>query len=269
MSNALFILNNNGGFFSVLFFLTLTYIHCKKHSKNLYITHQNWPYFYKNGWHDYFITLNDHVAENNYETRCSHIYTPAEWKYPLEDYKNALHEIFQLTPDLKLRIKNICETLGSYYSIFIRRGDKIHEAQFIPVKDILKCISYNDNDTFFIQTDDYSVVEEIRTLLPKNKIISTCPYYKRGSYHSKQIKRILRVNAVSIDEKPKEQIKEETEEMLVGLMVCLNAKLCYTDETSNVGRFLKLFSPENTIIYPDNPEIDFNLKINPAGSFHS
>lgn len=104
-----------------------------------------------------------------------------------------------------------------------------------------------------MQTDDYTVVEELQRELPNNKIVTIVPTTKRGSYHSKRFKeRENRHDIQSLEEKSTQQRQIETDEMLVGLMVCLHGTECWTDDTSNVGRFLKLYKPDTVKIYPQN-----------------
>jgi hypothetical protein len=95
--------------------------------------------------------------------------------------------------------------------------------------------------------------------LPNAKIISTVAKDKFGSYSN-----------VWENLSPEER-KIQTEEMLVGLQVCIKSRLCWTDCTSNVSRFLKLANFDNTRIYaPDRPMPKLILNkncINPAFGF--
>ena len=50
----LFELNRKAGFYSEFFFLCWAYIHSKALRCRFYITHKNWTYTFKDGWHDYF-----------------------------------------------------------------------------------------------------------------------------------------------------------------------------------------------------------------------
>jgi FkbM family methyltransferase len=260
-------LNNGGGFFAVFFFMCNAYIHAKKNNLEFSITNKGWPY---GNWNDYFTTLNHVVYDGltNY-IRCAHMELDVDkWKYPLEEYSIAIKDMFQLNSTLINRANKILESLGTNYkSIFVRRGDKVTECPNIPLADILSHIVYNETTKFFIQTDDYSVVEEFRNILPQNTIISTVPENKRGSYHSVRIKSQLgKYELISLEEKSKEQKNIETEEMLVGLYVCANSNECWTDSTSNVGRFLKLYGGRNVHIYPEDIEININSYAHPAWS---
>ena len=104
-------------------------------------------------------------------------------------------------------------------------------------------MSKDTTDTIFVQTDDYRVVVELEKELPNAKLISTVPKTKFGS-HARIWNRL-----------PLEERKQQTEEMLVGLQVCINSRLLWTDFTSNVGRFLKLSNFDNTRIYASDRPI--------------
>ena len=244
-------MDNGGGFFSVFFFLCNAYIHAKKMNTPFYIAHTDWPY---NRWHDYFTTLELKDDYFRSPIRCSHMNVPSDWKYPLQEYSTAVREIFVLREHLSKRILSILSSLGPFIGLFVRRGDKLfEEAKYIDVKDILSHIPHDETTTFFVQTDDYTVFEQLQQELPNNRIVTIVPPTKRGSYHSKRFKeRENRHDIQSLEEKSKEQRQIETDEMLVGLMVCLHGTECWTDDTSNVGRFLKLYKPDTVKIYPHN-----------------
>ena len=69
-----------------------------------------------------------------------------------------------------------------------------------------------------------------------------------------------------LDSKTKEEVYDETSEMIVGILVCTMATSCWTDVTSNVGRFLKLAHP-CAHVYPDDGSVDLSAKKNPAYGF--
>jgi hypothetical protein len=246
--------NSRAGFFCMFFIMCNAYIASKKMGSKFYINDSKWSYKFDIGWHDYFTTLN--VAPfipklvNALQIECDHerFYKP---DFPLQEYVNCIHELFVLKPHLTSRVNALVQKLPSdFIAIFVRRGDKlIEETKYIPFSDILKHIPYSESSTFFIQTDDYGVIEEAKTLLHDIKIFSTVSQTKRGSFHNIQ--------------RPLQKIREETEEMLVGLSVCLRSSSCWTDDTSNVGRFLKLSNP-NVHIYPEDYDVDLSYVMCPA-----
>jgi hypothetical protein len=251
----IFTLSDDTGFFSMFFILCNAYIASKKMGFNFYISHSDWTYTWNRGWHDYFTTLKvapliprlfnpiNFLCKNN-----SRFYKP---DFPLHEYVTCINELFILKPELIARVNSIVSTLPSnFIAVFVRRGDKlIREAKYIPVSEIFKHIPHSQTDTFFIQTDDYSVVEEVKSMLPSARVVSTVSPTKRGAFLCQ--KRSLG------------QIREETEEMLVGLSVCLRSSSCWTDDTSNVGRFLKLSNPR-VHIYPEDYTVDLSYVMCPA-----
>jgi len=249
--------NDHAGFFCMFFIMCNAYIASKKMGSKFYINDSNWGYKWNRGWHDYFTTLNVvpfipklfnplQIECNNHER----FYKP---DFPLHEYVRSIYELFNLTPELVSRVNSLVKSMPSnFIAVFVRRGDKlIKEARYIPFSEILQHIPHSETSTFFIQTDDYGVVEEAKVLLPNAQIVSTVSQTKRGSFNDQ--KRSLK------------QIREETEEMLVGLSVCLRSSSCWTDDTSNVGRFLKLSNP-SVHIYPEDYDVDLSYVMCPAWS---
>jgi len=184
-------------------------------------------------------------------------------------YSQCIRELFQLRPELIERIHRLREDIGpDYTAIFVRRGDKLREVAPIHFAEILPLIPYTSSTVFFIQTDDYTVIEEADACLPGHRIVSTVPPTKRGSYHSNEflkddIHNKHKASIVSLESKSRQAVWEETSEMLVGLTVCLLAPSCWTDVTSNVGRFLKLANL-SAHTYPQETSVDPNGVCNPA-----
>ena len=241
----------------------------KKARRPFFIKHATWPY---GKWHDYFRTLD--VGDAIFAQRCTPPDTSQQdMNMPMSDYMQAVREIFVLRPHLTDRARPILQQMGEFISIFVRRGDKlIKEAQYIPMSDILKRIDYSDTTRFFIQTDDYTVVEEAQSILGAHRVFSTVPSTKRGSYHTDKHVDQETYNAyiqtvIPWNKKTPAQAKEETEEMLVGLYICLQARECWSDDTSNVGRFLKLYDDAKVHIYPENYCVNPNQsRIHPTWS---
>lgn len=260
-------LNNGGGFFSVFFFLCNAYIQSKQLGRPFYIIHRTWPYFYQRGWNDYFTTLRSVDTIEQPSKLCKHMKLDTQESFPIREYVDAIHALFVPHDFILENVDRMSKTLGDYVSIFVRRGDKItnNEAKYIHVREILKCISFDETTKFFIQTDDYTVVEEIRNELPLNEVHTLVPPSKRGSWHCKDFRvRVGKNDTLSLEEKPRHVVYEETLEMITGLLVCLRARECYTDDTSNVGRFLKLYDATKVKIYPNDYPVDMECKVHPA-----
>jgi hypothetical protein len=252
-----FVLNMDTGFFSMFFRICTV---CLRPNTRVVIDCSEWKY---GRWSWYFRSLDEaqwvpptmkrigfRTLDVNLEKR------------PLGEYRRAVRAIFQLSPILRKQVESVINSIGKpYTAIFVRRGDKlVHEAKYIPMSDILSWITYDESTVFFVQTDDYTVIEEMRAILPNHKIHHTVPTTKRGSYHTAKYRQNV---SVPWTEKTPEQAREETTEMLVGLSVCLAAEHCWSDDTSNVGRFLKLYD-DKVHIYPEDYSVDESLTYHPA-----
>jgi hypothetical protein len=265
MNNAvIFQLNDKAGFYSVFFFLCQAYIYAKQSNYDFYITQTDWYYAHTKGWHDYFATLTlwnpDYAGKYKQIITMSHMNVTDE-DYTLNDYIQVIKEIYILNPELEFRAKEILAKVNNLISVFVRRGDKITfgEAPFMEIRTILEHTEILPTATIFIQSDDYRVVKEFKEQLPNAAIISTIPPDKFGS-HARIWRRLSA-----------EERKVQTEEMLIGLYICINSTLCWTDYTSNVGRFLKLANFSNIKFYSiDNKIPILNLDRicqNPAFGF--
>lgn len=254
-----FMLTMNSGFFCVIFHVCTAYL---EFGTSLLLDSSNWKY---GRWNEYFKTLSEGVGSPVFALGTLPL-NVAKWT--LGDYRTALRTIFRPNARLRYEVKKVKERIGSpYIAIFVRRGDKIvsGEAEFVPMSDILSYISYKDDTVFFIQTDDYTVVEEARALLPNHAIHCTVPPTKRGSYHSPKYNQSV---SVPWTEKTDTDARAETLEMLTGLFVCLEAEQCWTDDTSNVGRFLKLYD-DRVRVYPEDYSVNESLHAHPAWSLRS
>lgn len=265
-------LDENGGFYSTLFYLCKAYLTAETMRIPFYINDTRWPY---RGWHTYFRTLEKYPATRP----LSHTLSPpyrvahnAQYNDPdflLPQYAAALREIYKLQPYLVQRVNSLLASLGpSFVAVFVRRGCKlVEEASFIPAREIYERLQCSPDTVLFIQTDDYTVVEEFRAIHPADKVVATVSPSKRGQYH---VRRLLNESRnphahtiVPLLEQSESQVRQETEEMLVGLEVCRQAPVCWTDVTSNVGRFLKLMG-RNVHVYPRDAQFDMAHRGCPA-----
>lgn len=268
MSSIVFVLdrglNNGGGFFACFFFLCNAYLRAEDEKKSFCLSHESWTYTHNKGWHDYFTTLTtvDAVPPGSIVTR--HMSLSEQRTFPLFRYSECIQRIFRLKPDLIARANAILASLGTFTGLFVRRGDKHRECPDTRLETLLPSIP--DDIPLFVQTDDYSVIEELKAFRPSQKIVSTVPTTKRGSFHSTQFYKECRREKKSRpwDQKTPEEIRTETEEMLIGLYICAQAPRCLTDSTSNVGRFLALWSPTTVVMYPNDRHVDLTLCAHPA-----
>jgi hypothetical protein len=254
----IFKLVHGAGFYSQLFFLLHAYIHSKKTNSSFYIDSSKWCYLYEKGWNDYFKTNFKH---NHNSIIYSHCNLPNVPNYSLNDYLNAINDIYILNDDLIEKGNKIINDMdNNYIAIYIRRGDKIKETSYIDIPIILSKISITNETKLFIQTDDYYVVRDIKQLLPNNNIYSTVPEEKRGSYQNTyyvQQSSNIQSNIIPFESKTKYKKKEDTDELLIGVYVCKLAKECWVDHTSNVSRFIKLSSPNTVKFYSTNLELNY------------
>lgn len=251
-----FRLTMESGFFSMVFRLCTVYLEV---GSRLGVDSTRWVH---GRWSQYFQSLHDSEAKHGTEYHTIATVDSSPLKWTLGDYRRALHDLIRLTPSLRMDVRRVIREIGQpFTAIFVRRGDKIGtEASFISMATILSWIPYTSDTVFFIQTDDYTVVEEARECLPGHRIVSTVPSTKRGSYHYRYYNQPV---GVPWTDKTPEDAYVETCEMLVGLFVCLSAQSCWTDDTSNVGRFLKLYD-DRVHVYPTDYSVDESLHVHPA-----
>jgi len=260
----IFELNSKGGFYSVFFFLLEAYLYAKEKDYDFYITSSDWYYTHTKGWHDYFISLKawDPKLKADYEEVIitSHMKIP-KTKFTLNNYIQAIKEIYKLIPELEAKADIIVQKHPKLISLFVRRGDKITfgEAPHIETSELVRLTGLDNNQILFVQTDDYRVIIELEKKQNFTKLISTVPNTKFGS-HARLWHKL-----------PKNERKIQTEEMLIGLQVCIKSEVCWTDFTSNVGRFLILSNFDNVKIYASDrpkPELDLDKVCeNPAYGF--
>lgn len=245
-----FTLGDNGGFFSNFFFLCEAHLTCKRHGWTLFVDSTNWIY---GRWHLFFTSLTEwnNEFEQQFETilRVSHNnldplgIVVQEAQGPrylclnrLVDYEEATKELFRLQTVLLRAIEEHMPK-ESYKSIFVRRGDKITsgETQDISLGHILQQTSLTPTDVVYVQSDDYSVVEQLQKTFPR--IYTIVRSHERGSVHETFKTRSVHDRIT------------HTANMLMGLEICGRASECWTDETSNVGRFLKLRYFDSCFLY--------------------
>jgi hypothetical protein len=132
---------------------------------------------------------------------------------------------------------------GPYVSIYVRRGDKV-EGKYneMEAADLDKVIASTGikSGNVFVMTDDYSVVEEIRVLLPDCKVSTLTPSDTRGSFHE-----YMKNNTV-------EEQRQHGEELFTSLEVFRHGVQGWADGRSNMGRLLKLQDPAKVTLYPSD-----------------
>jgi hypothetical protein len=251
-----FTLTNTTGFGSMAHFLTQAYLHAKKNGKEFYIENNGWQY---GNWHEYFKTL------KNVDTTV----TPPITRYmhaskiensSLQEHNNAMKEIFVPTDEIVAAANEFKEEIGGpYKAIYVRRGDKTSGTEMenppIELKPLLEKNDINAGDNLFVMSDDHAVVEEIRGLLPGVKIFTMTRPESMGA------------DRETLQTMSPEKMKEHARELFTSLQVVLGSTKAWVDNRSNLGRFMKLASPDTMILYPLEPNhanINGNTLVNPG-----
>ena len=236
-----FTLTNSAGFASVFGFLCKTYIYAQLNQYDFYIDHSNWQYTYKNGWHDYFttLTLYDPAIPYDHVERYSWHSIGQVPDYTLQQYHDCVNEIFKLKDELLAYAGHLIKSIeGEYDSVYIRRGDKQIENEYIHIPELIASIPLDPARKLFVQTDDMHAVEEIRKLLPGKEVYTMTPYTRRGS----DMFTIRSMNA--------EDTRKHAEELLVSIAVCMKGHAIYSDNRSNIGRLHKIMGLDAVTLYP-------------------
>lgn len=234
------------GLFSDVGFLTESYIRAKRANLDFYVDSSNWSYKHTNGWSDYFNSLKEcppnvselyttvvHCAHEKVDTSIDNNH-----KMYIKDYEKAIKEIIVFNDTVKQMANAEMTKYGVYESLFIRRGDKIiSESPFKSTQDILNQCKFNNSLPLYVQSDDYTEIENVKSLVSNKRIVYMVPETKKGWHSSTQIAMTP------------EQKKTDTLEFLAGMYICVMSQKCYVDMLSNVGRFIKLYAPEKVEIY--------------------
>jgi hypothetical protein len=218
-------------------------MHAKEHNWPFYLGYDNWHYSYKDGWHDYFSTLEDFKDPAAYTDvkKYSHADPSDMREYPLREYVESIKELFILKDELQQRVDDYIKNMGEdFYSLYVRTGDKALESSLIPLDDILSQTHIKDDGkTIFIQTDDYKVVKDMREKFPSCKIFTMTPEDKHGSNNQE-------MRGWTPEEK-----KKEAEELFISVGIFVRCKKGWTCYYSNVGVFHKLYNYDAIHVYTD------------------
>jgi len=246
-----------------------SYIYAKKNNYDFFIDSADWNYKYSLGWHDYFnslIEIDDNIINNYNLIYFSHDNIFIDRNFTVNDYITCINDIYILNDSILKKgndyINNIIKS--KYTSLYIRRGDKlIDEAKYIHVNDIMKLININNSTKLYVQTDDYNVINEIKTLYPLHNIYYTVPTTSVGSYANQDyLKKDNKTNIKTIDDMNSTELKDHTEELLIGVYICSKSNECWCDVTSNVSRFI-ILNNKNIHVYPNDIKLDYDKKIIP------
>jgi len=252
------------GLFSVFFFLCQAYIYAKKNRGDFYLENSpTWQYTCKGGWSDYFTSLHSIQPDQQLPffykdtKRFQHLQVDNIPQYTLLEYEQAVKEIYRPSESILNQADTIRRGIGSSYtSLYVRRGDKVSgkfkEMDIVPTEEILARANIKDDGSaIFVQTDDFSVIEEIMKLVPSCRVITMTPPTAKGSF-------IEELHRLSPDEK-----RVHTENLLISIEVFLGGATCWTDHRSNVGRLQKLLAFDRVQFYDEELVLDRNDTIRP------
>jgi hypothetical protein len=261
-----FTLTNSGGFASTANYLCKSYIHAKDTDSDFFIDNDNWKYAYKEGWHDYFKSLKTlPVNKANSAKRYKHpVNNSGINNIPsstYKKYKNCAKDIFVLNDDLAKRAQDYIDTMGKpYKAVYVRMGDKVSgntkESDAFPLADIVKMMELPEGSKLFVMTDDYNIKTELEKLLPSVKIFTLTPPENKGSTEN------------ALRKLPKEEMKKHAEELFMSIQILIQSEKAWVWNSSNLGRFMKLLSPDNLVLYPsENKTVNTNT-IDPSSGVH-
>lgn len=289
-------LRNDTGFYSQYFFVMNHYLYCKENQINLMVDSKNWLFSSKDGWSDYFESIDLQFNDND-STKTKTVGHPETLSdYKIIEYKNIIGEVYKYNEKTKANIDQYKTThhllYKEYDSIRIRRGDKLAaESLYINETKYIEYLLEKNPlcKKIFVSTDDYNAFIGITDYVTRNnlniELITSCDKNNFGFTTSKHFKDNIKnginreyVDTVidkinkskSVDEMNHDEKYKHTIDLLTDVDILINSNICVLDYQSNISRFVKLAhnDPENVYdILNPNKEIDFNKKICPAYSF--
>ena len=241
----IFTFTGTSGFGSTANFFIPVYILAKKQNRPFFLDDSSWYY---GKWHDYFKSLNIWAKpqkDNTVEYTHGNTVEPSLVK----DYTDAINDIYVLNDDLMNTVNKFKEEIGGpYKSIYVRRGDKVSgaskENDATDLAELLKMTDIQGGDNLFVMTDDYTVIEELKEIMPDLKISTMTKSSMRGA------------NSLKLEALEKELVNEHGKELFTSIQVLLGSTKGWVDNRSNMGRFIKLASPNTMILYPQEPNSD-------------
>ncbi len=176
------------------------------------------------------------------------LYSSKKYAYKDASCKKALSvvlsKIFKFNVETTKNINTLISKLNlpsNYLSFHIRRGDKVYgewkEADVIDTKKFANTYTENHNgEDLYILTDDYSVIIELKKLLPETNIITLCQPEENG-YNNYEF-----TNS-SIEIRSQKIIK-----LLAEITICKNSKYFIGTYTTNLSRVIALLRDENNCL---------------------
>ena len=271
---------NDGGFFSQIWELMAYSIFARINNLDFVIDDSNWLFRHTHGWHDYF---SSYTIQNTTTPECFEVLPKYMINhFTLNDYRQELQKQFRLNNTLNHLLHNTMNSLslvdGEYDAIMIRRGDKMYgESQYISTKVYVDRILEKNPKKIFVQTDDYNAYKEVCELAKGVEVFTTCPNTKFGSFvfnynpevgstvskeNNDYLVSLQNIQQKTVNTYTSNEIKEHTEEMIVGLQICLRSRFLCIDFQSNVTRFLTVSFPKyENLLSIENLVLDFSIPV--------
>lgn len=162
--------------------------------------------------------------------------------------RKVLSEIWRFNTGTKLHISKLIQAAhpGSqqYFTIHVRRGDKIEEAEYASIGKYMQIAQQTgslSNHYRHVMSDDYSVIEQIRKDFSELNIITLCNESSRG--HAQKVFNRENAAARNIN----------TVTFLAELTMAAQAEFFVGTYTSNVARFVALLRGRETTHSVDIP----------------
>lgn len=251
-----FKLTNNAGFGSTFGFFLQSYIYAKKNGFVFKVKNEGWQYGPEKGWHEFFTTLEDYNPSDTtpIDREFGHGSGPTN-KYTLGDYHNAINEVYKPVQEILTKADEFIKSIGGpFKAIYVRRGDKVagtgKEMDAADVGKVVKDAGITDGN-LFVMTDDYTVVDEVKKLLPAVRVFSlTNPASKGFS--------IFKSREADVETK-----KREAAELFTSIEVFHKAEKGWVDNRSNMGRFLKMRGLDKIVLYPSSGTLSLDSIVDP------
>jgi len=267
------------------------YIYSKKNNLKFILNTEQWMFKSVKGWEDYFEPLENKVLQYG-EIPKEYIFGKIIEDYSIEEYKNAIKDIYILNTNTKNRVMEVKYKFGlidgKYDSIFIRRGDKLlGESKVYNTQKYIELLLLKNPfcNTIFLQTDDYNCFLDIKKYIEqynlKIQVFTLCEQHIKGvfvyNHHniSTNIQKNVdyvnlikkEINYKSVNQMNSSEIYNHTVDMVVGIDILKTSENCVLDYQSNVSRFIKLtHNNPNNVFDIEGFDLDLTKKICPSFS---
>jgi hypothetical protein len=191
-----FRLGVDSGYFSEYNNMVLAMLYCLKHHVKFELYSDLTHFALRDGWNDFFVpfgntnhqrinkdyNLRPYIIEQSKEAPLQKV---VKYKYITAAYK-ALFGIDFLTQDLWAFhfVRSAGLPNDEFISLHVRAGDKFTETEMFDFSEYMKpALELSHNRKAFILTDDFTVMEQLRTQYPDWEFYTLCEPTERGYFH--------------------------------------------------------------------------------------